>query len=79
MATLPIDSRASARTTEFISQKHRMFIGGRFVLAASGKTFPVYNPATGEVMGHVPEAESEDVDRAVAAAGQPLTTAHGDG
>ena len=36
--------------------------------AASGKTFPVYNPATGEVMAHVPEAESEDVDRAVRAA-----------
>jgi len=38
------------------------------VQAASGKTFPVYNPATGEVMAHVPEAESEDVDRAVRAA-----------
>jgi phenylacetaldehyde dehydrogenase len=68
MATLPIDSRVSSRTHEFIAQKHRMFIDGRFVFAASGKTFPVYNPATGEVMAHVPEAEAEDVDRAVRAA-----------
>jgi phenylacetaldehyde dehydrogenase len=68
MATLPIDSRVGSRAADFVAQKHRMFIGGRFVLAASGKTFPVYNPATGEVMAHVPEAESEDVGRAVAAA-----------
>ena len=68
MATLPIDSRISSSTANFVTQKHRMFIDGRFVLAASGKTFPVYNPASGEVMAHVPEAESEDVDRAVRAA-----------
>ncbi|AXC14262.1 Aldehyde dehydrogenase [Acidisarcina polymorpha] len=68
MATLPIDSRVSTRTADFIGQKHRMFIDGRFVVAASGKTFPVYNPATGEVIAHVPEAEAEDVDRAVRAA-----------
>ena len=64
MATLPIDSRVSSHTHDFIAQKHRMFIDGRFVFAASGKTFPVYNPATGEIMAHVPEAEAEDVDRA---------------
>ena len=68
MATLPIDSRVSSHTHDFIAQKHRMFIDGRFVFAASGKTFPVYNPATGEIMAHVPEAEAEDVDRAVRAA-----------
>jgi phenylacetaldehyde dehydrogenase len=68
MATLPIDSRVSNPTHDFIAQKHRMFIGGRFVFAASGKTFPVYNPATGEIMAYVPEAEEEDVNRAVAAA-----------
>ena len=45
-----------------------MLIDGRFVAAASAKTFPVFNPATGEVITHVPEAEAEDVDRAVAAA-----------
>jgi phenylacetaldehyde dehydrogenase len=68
MATIPVDSRINSKTAEFFSRQHRMLIDGRFVLAASGKSFPVYNPATGEVVAHVPEAEQEDVDRAVAAA-----------
>jgi phenylacetaldehyde dehydrogenase len=68
MATIPVDSRINSKTAEFFSRQHRMLIDGRFVLAASGKTFPVYNPATGEVVAHVPEGEQEDVDRAVTAA-----------
>ena len=68
MATIPVDSRLNSKTAEFFSRQHRMLIDGRFVLAASGKTFPVYNPATGEVVARVPEAETEDVDRAVIAA-----------
>jgi phenylacetaldehyde dehydrogenase len=38
------------------------------VPAASGKTFPVYNPATGTVLVEVAEADKQDVDRAVRAA-----------
>jgi phenylacetaldehyde dehydrogenase len=68
MATIPVDSRIDSKTAEFFSRQHRMLIDGRFVPAASGKTFPVYNPATGEVIARVPEAETEDVDRAVSAA-----------
>jgi phenylacetaldehyde dehydrogenase len=68
MATIPVDSRIGSKTAEFFSRQHRMLIDGRFVLAASGKTFPVYNPATGEVVARVPEAEAEDVNRAVSAA-----------
>lgn len=68
MATLSIDPRLSARTADFVSSDHRMLIDGRFVAAASGKTLPVYNPANGEVITHVPEAEAEDVNRAVTAA-----------
>ena len=58
----------SSKTADFVSHDHRLYIDGKFVPAASGKTFPVFNPATGEVIAHVPEAEQEDVDRAVAAA-----------
>ena len=36
--------------------------------AASGKTFPTYNPATGEVLARVAEGDREDIDRAVKAA-----------
>ena len=68
MATLSIDPRVSARTADFVTNDHRMLINGQLVSAASGKTFPVYNPANGEVITHVPEAEAEDVNRAVTAA-----------
>jgi phenylacetaldehyde dehydrogenase len=68
MATVTIDPRVSGRTADFVQKDHRMLIDGRFVSAAAGKTFPVYNPATGDVITHVPEAEAEDVDRAVRAA-----------
>src|ERR1700691_4211476 len=68
MATIAIDPRVSNSTADFVSQTHQMYIDGRFVAAASAKTFPVYNPATGEVVTHVPQAEAEDVNRAVLAA-----------
>jgi len=45
-----------------------MLINGKWVDAASGKTFPTYNPATGEVLAHVAEGDREDIDRAVRAA-----------
>src|SRR5580704_17569666 len=43
-------------------------IGGRWVPAASGKTFETINPATEEVIAQVAEGDAADVDRAVAAA-----------
>src|SRR5579875_2112049 len=68
MATMALDPRVSGATADYVMQKHQMYIDGRFVPAASGKMFPVYNPATGEVITEVPEAEAEDVNRAVLAA-----------
>ena len=68
MATIALDPRLDKKTSDFIAQKHRMYIDGKFVNAASGKTLSVYNPATGEVMAQVPEAEAVDVDQAVRAA-----------
>ena len=44
------------------------FINGEFRPAASGKTFPTFNPGNGEVIGHLAECDEEDVDRAVRAA-----------
>jgi acyl-CoA reductase-like NAD-dependent aldehyde dehydrogenase len=46
----------------------RHFIGGEFTAAASGRCFPVQNPATEEILGQVAEGDAADVDRAVAAA-----------
>lgn len=59
-----IDDRVSG----FIAQPVKMLIGNQWVDAASGKTFPVYNPATGEVLANVAEGDKEDIDRAVRAA-----------
>ena len=43
-------------------------INNEWVNAASGKTFPTINPATGDVISQVAEADSADVDKAVKAA-----------
>ncbi|SCM66472.1 aldehyde dehydrogenase [Donghicola eburneus] len=43
------------------------FIDGKFVHAASGKTFDSINPATGAVLASVAECDAADVDLAVAA------------
>ena len=45
-----------------------MLIGGHWVPASSGETIPVLNPATQDVLAHVPRGGREDVDAAVAAA-----------
>jgi betaine-aldehyde dehydrogenase/aminobutyraldehyde dehydrogenase len=50
--------------------KHKNYVGGEWVEAASGETMEVLNPATGEVIAEVPRAGAEDVDRAVKAAGK---------
>ena len=49
-------------------EKYKMYIGGKFVDAVSGKTFPAINPATEEKFAEVPLGGKEDVDKAVAAA-----------
>jgi betaine-aldehyde dehydrogenase len=51
-----------------MAASYQMLIDGQFVDAASGRTFEVIDPATGEVMARVPEADAADVDRAVQAA-----------
>jgi acyl-CoA reductase-like NAD-dependent aldehyde dehydrogenase len=49
-------------------QPKKLFIGGRWVEAEGGKVFEVEDPATGEHLASVAEAQASDVDRAVAAA-----------
>ena len=53
---------------QFIDKPRKMLINGQWVNAASGKTFPTYNPATGEVLAQVAEGDREDINRAVKAA-----------
>jgi phenylacetaldehyde dehydrogenase len=68
MATATQAVRPNEKVTGYVSTPRKMLINGRWVDAASGKTFPTYNPATGEVLAHVAEGDREDIDRAVRAA-----------
>src|ERR1700737_3804471 len=47
---------------------YSMLINGGVVASKSAKTFPVYDPSTEEVIAQVPDANADDVNRAVAAA-----------
>ncbi|UVJ42029.1 aldehyde dehydrogenase family protein [Pseudomonas sp. LS1212] len=63
LSTLP-------QTQAFVRRKLKMLIGEQWLDAASGNTMSFRNPATGEILGEVPSAAAEDVDRAVRAARQ---------
>src|SRR6201994_1234324 len=60
-ATMPSGVQTEVKT-------YQMFINGEWVASQSGKTFPVYDPSTEEVIAQVPDANSDDVNRAVASA-----------
>jgi betaine-aldehyde dehydrogenase len=47
---------------------YQMYVNGDWVDSKSNKIFPVYDPASEEVIAQVPEANADDVNRAVAAA-----------
>ena len=49
-------------------RKYQLLIDGKWVDAESGKTFKTPNPATGETLAEVAEADKADIDKAVTAA-----------
>lgn len=53
-------------------QKNKIFINGEWVSPESTATIEVFNPATDELLGTIPEANAADVDRAVMAARKAL-------
>ncbi|MFN8006732.1 MAG: aldehyde dehydrogenase family protein [Terriglobia bacterium] len=56
------------RVSSMLAKQGKLLINHRWEDAVSRKTFPTYNPATGEVLARVAEGDKEDVDRAVKAA-----------
>ena len=62
------------KVAEFVARPRRMLIDGAWVEAASGKTFPVYDPSTEEVVAHVAEGDKADVECAVQAARRAFDT-----
>ena len=67
MATA-VSHQIHPQVAEFIDKPRKMLINGQWVNAISGKTFPTYNPATGEVLAQVAEGDSADIEQAVKAA-----------
>src|ERR1700744_1100314 len=61
---------ASSSVQEHVSihAPTQLLINNQWVPSESGKTFPTYNPATGEEIAQVAEADAADVDKAVKAA-----------
>jgi phenylacetaldehyde dehydrogenase len=68
MATATQTIQPNEKVTGYVSATRKMLINGKWVDAASGKTFPTYNPATGEVLALIAEGDREDINRAVSAA-----------
>jgi malonate-semialdehyde dehydrogenase (acetylating)/methylmalonate-semialdehyde dehydrogenase len=64
--TLPDRAEAGTSATPVAGIGH--WIGGRRVEGTSGRSGPVFNPATGEQTGEVSFASVEEIDAAVAAA-----------
>jgi aldehyde dehydrogenase (NAD+) len=46
----------------------QLLIDGKLVPASDGATYPILNPATGQEIGHAPDATAADLDTAIAAA-----------
>ncbi len=64
-AALSLDNWKSQAAS--LAYRNQAFINGKYVPAASGKTFDCVNPATGQVLTQVAAGDKEDVDRAVKA------------
>jgi aldehyde dehydrogenase (NAD+) len=54
--------------------RYKMFIGGEWVDAISGETFPTDNPFTGKPWAQIPKGNAQDADRAARAAHRAFTS-----
>ena len=66
IATIAPDINSAA--AQFVTKRGKILINNKWEDAASGKTFPTYDPATGEVLAQIAEGDKTDIDRAVKAA-----------
>jgi phenylacetaldehyde dehydrogenase len=66
--------RTSNPIAQFLSVPKKLLINGKWIAAASGKTFEVMNPATGEVIARAAEGDKADVEAAVIAARRAFET-----
>ena len=71
--------REDERATAMLDKPHKLqtyqtYIDGKWVDAASGKSFETMDPYTGEPWALIPECDKSDVDRAVEAAYRAFET-----
>jgi succinate-semialdehyde dehydrogenase/glutarate-semialdehyde dehydrogenase len=52
--------------------RQECLVGGSWIPASSGGTFPVHDPATGDLLGSVPDMGAAETNQAVAAAREAL-------
>jgi phenylacetaldehyde dehydrogenase len=65
-------ARLGSAASRFLAGKHQLRIDGKWVDAKSGKRFDVVDPAIGQAIAAVAEADAADVDDAVNAARRAL-------
>ena len=63
-----------AAASAFISRPHKLLIDGKWVAPQGGKTFPVFDPATGGQIAQVADGGPADIDLAVKAARRAFET-----
>src|SRR5262245_32202044 len=68
MSIAATEIRLDKRVKSFVKERRKLLISGQWIDAASDKTFPVENPATGDVIAQAAEGDKKDIDRAVKAA-----------
>jgi acyl-CoA reductase-like NAD-dependent aldehyde dehydrogenase len=61
MSTIP----SAVLDHQVIHAPTQLLIGDEWIPSESRKTFPTYNPATGEEIAQIAEADAADVDKAV--------------
>ena len=64
LQSVPVPDLAAS----FIARPLQLLIGDAWMDAQSGKTFDVFNPATGQPIAKAAEGDAADIDAAVAAA-----------
>src|SRR5215469_13179242 len=74
MATTFSGAQVDPRVVSYIEKPRQMLINGNWVDSVSGKTFPSYDPATGEVLATIAEGDSADIDLAVKSARKAFET-----
>jgi len=65
---IAVSPQIHPKVAEFVEKPRKMLINGQWVSSISGKTFPTYNPSTGEVLAQVAEGDRDDIEQAVKAA-----------